>query len=306
MIQKIMSLMGNSESGKTFLDVNNLRNPGQICSKGSYFYKNPNYAENSSDIVYIGGFQYKIMFMCRVKPSKIRQPENFPDCWILSPNPDEVRPYKILIKKIPISPLAIASQQDMKVWFGNPSPLYFQILQQQDESYFNKNNNFNFNNYDFVLNSYTQGSVNINNYLRNLPIIPQNYELNSFIWCLHKAITMNNPNVPNQTIVYRGISAKIPDNIKIGTKFLFPEFLSTSKDLFTAQGFAFNGTLMYITILNNGTNGKKVYCRDIEFVSSFPFEKEIIITSHCSFLVTNIIKENNIDKLFLTCKGYDY
>ena len=137
MLQNLISLMGNFESGKTFINVNNARSPGQKCNTGAYFYKNPIYAENSSEAVNVGGFEYKIMFMCRINPSKIRKPENFLNCWILSPTPDEVRPYKILIKKIPKSALAIASQQEIKVCFGNPSPSYFQIMQKKDESYFN-------------------------------------------------------------------------------------------------------------------------------------------------------------------------
>ena len=80
------------------------------------------------------------MFMYRVKASAIRQPENFPDCWILYPTPDEVRPYKILLRKIPISPLSIASQQEIKVSFDSPSPLFLQIIQNKDESFFNNNN----------------------------------------------------------------------------------------------------------------------------------------------------------------------
>ena len=53
----------------------------------------------------------KIIPMCRVNPKKIRQPKNFPDCWILNPTPDEIRPYRILIKKIPISPIAVGANQ---------------------------------------------------------------------------------------------------------------------------------------------------------------------------------------------------
>jgi hypothetical protein len=119
-IQNLFSLMGNLESGRTFIDSNNIRRPGQKCKIGAYFYKNPNYAENSSEEIDIGGFKYKIMFMCRVNPDKIRQPENFQDLWILSPSPDEVRPYKSLIKKYPISSLAIETQQEIKICFNSP------------------------------------------------------------------------------------------------------------------------------------------------------------------------------------------
>ena len=43
--------------------------------------------------------------MCRVNPKKIRQPENYKECWILNPTSDEIRPYRILIKVVPNSQL---------------------------------------------------------------------------------------------------------------------------------------------------------------------------------------------------------
>ena len=308
--------MGNNQTGKTFVKVKNLRNPGCNCETGAYFYQNPNFAENSSEIINIGGMQYKIMFMCRVNPKKIMQPENFKDCWILSPTPDEVRPYKILIKKIPISPLAIASQEEIKVCI-DPPQIFFDIMNQKDESYFNRlmNNNQNINNndnnykYNLVLKEWTgTGSTRINGYLRN-NIIPQfisEKDLKSNIWCLHKAITEQVSNVNNNITVYRGIKVKIPKNIGIGTKFYFMEFLSSSKEIETARAFAASGTLLYISIQNNGINGKKVYCRDIEKISQFPQEKEIIFTAFCQFIVTGIKKEQGLDVIYLTCDGYNF
>ena len=46
-------------------------------------------------------------------------------------------------------------------------------------------------------------------------------------------------------------------NIGVGTKFYFPEFLSTSRDINIVKGIAGSETLMNITVQNNGTNGKK-------------------------------------------------
>ena len=335
-IHRMNSLMGNSQTGKTFVKVKNLRKPGQNCKSGAYFYKNPKFAENSSEIINIGGFEYKIMFMCRVNPSKIMVPEKFKDCWILAPTPDEVRPYKILIKKIPISPLAIASQEEIKICI-DPPKIFFDIMNEKDESYFNNvnqniannnffnmmnnnnnnNNNSNNNNnindsinnkYNLVLKNWTgSGSGRINAYLRNGIIqFTTEKELKSNIWCLHKAITEQESNVNNNTTVYRGIKVKIPNNIGIGTKFYFKEFLSTSKDIDTARSFACSGTLMHISIQNNGTNGKKVYCRDIENISMFPNEKEIIFTAFCQFIVTDIKKEQGMDIIYLTCDGYNF
>ena len=302
MFQNLVNLMGNYESGKTYIGVKNVRKPGQKCKAGAYFYKNPMIAENSSETINVGGFEYKIMFMCRVKSSEIRQPETFQDCWILSLTPDEVRPYKILIKKIPKSALAVASLQEIKCCY-QPNDSYIKILQQKDESFFNKNTS-GLNNNDFILKSYTDSSF-INSYLRNNEI--SNYtenDLKSYAWCLHKAITQNNQNVDNNILVYRGVNVKIPNNIGVGSRFYFSEFLSTSKDINIAKNFAGTGTLMYITILNNGINGNKIYCRDVESISSYPTEKEIIITSYCYFRVTKIERSPQLDQLYLNCEGY--
>ena len=319
-IKRVDSIMGNSETGKTFIKVRDIRNPNYNCKTGIYFYKNPIHAENSSELINIGGLEYKIMFMCRIKSSKINQPENFKDCWILSATPDEVRPYKILIKKIPKSPLFFASQDEIKICAGTPPQFYMDIITQKDESYMNKivnnniiMNNFNFfnpynqNNFDLVLKEWTGlGAKRINNYLRNNIKFIHESDLKSNIWCLHKAITKSVNNVPNNTIVYRGIKAKVPFNVGIGTKFYFQEFLSTSKDINIAKMFANSGTLMVISIQNNGINGNKVYCRDIENISRFPEEREVIITAFCEFKITKIEKQNNLDVIYLTCIGYNF
>lgn len=48
--------------------------------------------------------KYKFLLMCRVDPKKIRQPnDNF---WVLNPTQDEIKPYRILIKKYFYSPLS--------------------------------------------------------------------------------------------------------------------------------------------------------------------------------------------------------
>ena len=96
----------------------------------------------------------------------------------------------------------------------------------------------------------------------------------------------------------------MPSNIGIGTRFFFPEFISTSKDINVAKSFGGSGTLMYIKVENNGINGKKVYCRDVSGISQFPEEQEILFTSYCSFRVTKIEKQGGWDILHLTCEGH--
>ena len=79
------------------------------------------------------GYQIKVLLMCRINPKKIRQPENFRDCWILNPTPDEIRPYRILIKIIPNSPLTDGSSINIS---REPVDYILEILKSNDSSFF--------------------------------------------------------------------------------------------------------------------------------------------------------------------------
>ena len=46
----------------------------------------------------IKGKSYKMGFMMRVRPDKIRISEGEPDYWVLNGTTDEMRPYRIMIK----------------------------------------------------------------------------------------------------------------------------------------------------------------------------------------------------------------
>ena len=103
---------------QTYKDDNDLRNPGKKCGCGIYLFQNPKIAENSAGIIDIYGIRYKVLLMCRVNPKKIRQPEGFKNCWILNPTPDEIRPYRILVKTIFNSPLANAIKKNLKFFIN--------------------------------------------------------------------------------------------------------------------------------------------------------------------------------------------
>lgn len=67
-------------------------------------------AETYSKPIIIGNFNYIVVIMVRVNPYKIRIPVRKPDYWIVSGDDlksgnigkydDEIRPYRILIKRI--------------------------------------------------------------------------------------------------------------------------------------------------------------------------------------------------------------
>ena len=75
------------------------------CGGGICLFQDPKLAECCAGIVNIYGNEYKILLMCRVNPQKIRQPVDHENFWILNPTPDEIRPYRILFKKVINSPL---------------------------------------------------------------------------------------------------------------------------------------------------------------------------------------------------------
>ena len=282
-------------------------------------FQDPKIAENTAGEIDICGVRYKILLMCRVNPKKIRQPKGFKDCWILNPLPSEIRPYRILIKRIFLSSMAGASQDEI-ITFPKPPQYYNDIMNQRDISFLSRNKNF-FSDHEYVINLYTSNDYKyINNYLREGKITSGKYnekEIKSWIYCLHTALTKNDSDVSNNSIYYRGICKKFPKNLGIGAKFNFGEFISVSEDKNIALSFAGDGTLLIIRIENN--NKPNFYCKKISNLSQFPEEKEILITSHCTFQVTNKIYKNDkhkddtdnkydydtiVDEIYLTCEGY--
>ena len=282
------------------------------CGTGVYLYQNPEIAENTAGIIDIGGVRYKVLLMCRVNPKKIRQPKGFEDCWILNPLPSEIRPYRILIKKIFQSPMAGASQNEIKT-FSAPPEYFRDILIKKDTSFFKRNKTLK-NNDDFVISLYTSNEYTyINNYLREGKIGNSSkyteQEIKSWAWCLHNALTKKKSNVLNGSIYYRGVSRKFPSDLGVGSKIIFAEFTSVSEDIQIALNFAQNETLFIIRIENN--NYPNYYCNNIVDLSHFKTEKEILITSNCTYHITKIENKkdedkgkNSPDKIFLTCEGF--
>ena len=299
--------MGYEQIYKNDININvQSKDEYEKCGNGVYLYQDPKIAENTASIIDIGGVRYKVLLMCRVNPNKIRQPIGYQHCWILNPTPAEVRPYRILIKKIFKSPMAKASQNKIKTFTS--SPKYFKdIINKKDTSFLYKNIS-GYNNDDFVINYYTSNDyIYINNYLREGKLDKNSKytenEIKSFAYCLHKALTSRISNVKNGSIFYRGVSRKFPSNLGIGSKFIFSEFISVSEDINIAKSFAGRGTLFYIRIENNGK--PNYYCYNIYQVSQYKSEREILITSNCTFHITKIsINNGYADEIYLTCEGF--
>ena len=310
---------------KLYRDETNIRNKGsnyKKCKDGVCLFQNPEYAENSAGIINVCGYQIKVVLMCRVNPKKIRQPENFKDCWILNPTPDEIRPYRILIKIIPNSPFTDGSLLKVSI---QPVDYILDIFKSKDSSFYKCRELKQYSKFTkledkqelsddfFVLKVYTDNFyVEINKYLIDKEII-ENLEKNnsllmpinhikSIIYCLQESLKKNK-NVKDGIIVYRGCDNKLPDDIGIGSKFYFNNFISTSIKEEEAKKFVGNiGSLLIIKIKNNK---ERNYCYDISMFSQFKSEKEILISSFCYYLVTGIErKKDGIDTVNLDCLGF--
>ncbi len=103
LIKKIISMIirngfkaGNNQQIKECEDI---LHPGQKVGIGVCFTPYIKEAEQYSAITNFGGKKYKIVLMVRVKPDKIRQCREQENFWVLNGTSDEVRPYRILLKK---------------------------------------------------------------------------------------------------------------------------------------------------------------------------------------------------------------
>ena len=73
---------------------------GKNVGEGVYVTPQPALLDDYCGIFDYDGKKYKIAFMTRVKPGKIRCPEEKDDYWVINGTDNEIRPYRILIKEV--------------------------------------------------------------------------------------------------------------------------------------------------------------------------------------------------------------
>ena len=88
-----------STSGKCIYDAD-IRGHQKTCWLGIYCTPNINYAESYAGITEFNNEKYKCALMLRVNRNKIRQSKTYQKEYILEPTTNEIRPYRILLKKI--------------------------------------------------------------------------------------------------------------------------------------------------------------------------------------------------------------
>jgi len=300
--------------------ISNLRNKNYIDD--IYLFGNIEFAENFAGIIDISGYQIKVILMCKIRKDKIKKHEDIKDCYILNPTPNEIRPYRILIKIIPNSPLTDGSFLTVCL---KPVVYILDIFKSKDYSFYNFRKDKKYSKYSklkeqtlkndyFAMRIYTANEFyrSINGYLRDKTDLEENPKqskmplahIKSFICCLQESLKKNK-NVEDNLIVYRGIDKlKLPTDIGIGSRFYFREFISTSREKEEALKFIKSGKgSLFIIKINN--NSKRNYCFDVADYSVFPTESEIVISSFCFFMVTEIDrKEKGTDIINLECKGF--
>ena len=78
---------------------NDTKHQNKKVGVGVYCYSDPKLLEEYTETIDVDGDNYKVGFMVRVKPDKIRVSEKNKNIWVVNGNDNELRPYGILIKK---------------------------------------------------------------------------------------------------------------------------------------------------------------------------------------------------------------
>ena len=90
----------NKKIEQTNENDNDIKNNKKKVGVGVYCSLKPDVFEKMADEIQVNGSTFKLGFMIRVKPDKIRCPQNNKDIWVVNGNDDEFRPYGILSKKM--------------------------------------------------------------------------------------------------------------------------------------------------------------------------------------------------------------
>ena len=296
------------------ININSLNS--EKCGKGIYLYQDVEIAEKQTSIIDIKGIRYKVLIMCRVNPKNIRIPEIFDKVWILNPNSDEIRQYRILIKIEESKHIA----KDTLITFAKPIQLFKDIISTKDVSFYKSQSKRiqsimerkKCTEQEAIVNIYTTNDYTIfNKYLNFNKYDNLKYdekEIKSYIWCLHSILTNYSLDgitdklslVEDGEIVFRNTSIPFDDNIYgIGSQFYFASFTSASKK----NNLCFGGShKMKITIRNNQ---KKNYCYYIKNISDHTNEDEVLITAYSNFIIRKITKnENETYVVDVDCIGY--
>ena len=86
--------------GQLYSSHDDMYHPGKKVGDGVYITPKIEMARDYAGITSINNENYKTVLMVRVNPEVIRASSKMPDYWVVNGTPDEIRPYRILYKRI--------------------------------------------------------------------------------------------------------------------------------------------------------------------------------------------------------------
>ena len=90
----------NKKIEQIYENDDDIRHQGKKVGVGVYCPSDPEIMEEYTETIYANGANYKVGFMLRVKPDKIRASQKNEKIWVVNGNDNELRPYGILIKQV--------------------------------------------------------------------------------------------------------------------------------------------------------------------------------------------------------------
>ena len=94
-VKAILESKFKAGGGQVHQNYDDLNHPGQKVGVGVYCSPKVTEAEGYGD----KDNNYKVVFMCRVNPDTVRISSNYPDYWVVDGTSNDIRPYRLLIKK---------------------------------------------------------------------------------------------------------------------------------------------------------------------------------------------------------------
>ena len=329
------------EDTDIFLDIENIENyeflnliSNSINSRsprrdktgeGTIVYQDIEFAEKEASIIEAEYFYFKLVIMCRVRPDRIRAPEDYKEIWILNSNSEEIRPYRILVKLFTkkentLFPKIKDEFPPTNFYkFYNISKTFSQCLLKKDELTIYNNSIYTCTKNEYPIYLYTKNAGPLNNYLFTKTIVNNYTEdmLQSWAWCLHRSltdITLKTEKmelVSDGTTVYRGIyidNYVLGKEFKKGRKLYFGNFISTSLNRDIGKYYTFGKGFFFIIKIKNNQNNN--YCYKISKISHYNLgnnnEEEVLITAFALFQITNIVQRENIYEIYLDCLGFSH
>ena len=99
-IKSILTSNLKAGNGQSYKDSKDINHPGRKVGVGVYCSPDINVLESYAGVLNIQGKKYKVGFMLRVKPDRIRCPSSHKNYWVLNGDFSELRPYRLLIRRI--------------------------------------------------------------------------------------------------------------------------------------------------------------------------------------------------------------